>query len=283
MTEEQPSRPVRVWGGIAILAPIAGIFRDARDVLSRPLAFFGGVFGSTVLSAGLASAFLFCPVTEAPAEDEFQLDIQPGTLVRLGEKLEVKELPEKIIVEEKRVEEAVQKETVTKKEIPPEKPPEEKKKEVEPKKVKPKKSKKKKGKVADSESKKKNDFDDLPTVDNLPGDPFGDPGGWSDLRRAGDPWATGIMRALNGMAIPAWAARASAGNFRFKLKVCRDGRIAQVIIKGRSGDDDLDDAIQAELQRTRLPKAPANISKLMQGDCTTLKYTFVWSADGRVN
>ena len=111
---------------------------------------------------------------EASTEPEFELEFEPGELVRLGPKPE--DLPEKIIVEELVAEEEiVETETVTKEEEPPPPPPEEEK--PKPKPDKPKKKPKEKpdptkkdAKKADRNQDSNTPHKDLPTIDQLPGD-----------------------------------------------------------------------------------------------------------------
>ena len=39
------------------------------------------------------------------------------------------------------------------------------------------------------------------------GDPLGDAQGWADAYAAGDPWATGVMKALANMKVPGYAGK----------------------------------------------------------------------------
>ena len=66
---------------------------------------------------------------------------------------------------------------------------------------------------------------DLPTVHVNQGDPFGDPQGWDDLTRDGDPWATNVMKALNNMPVGTYAAKGAEGDYKFQLTICKDGTI----------------------------------------------------------
>lgn len=223
-------------------------------------------------------------VTEAcPAEtdeDEFEIEFEPGALVKLGQEIEEKELPEKIITQETREEEATVEETVTEEEDAkpkeePEKEPEEKpKKDIVP----PKEKKDKKLPTSKMPTKKNTPYDDLPTVDYQKGDPFGDPGGWSDRAKDGDPWATSVMKALNNMEVGAYAAKAGGGNFKFQLTLCKDGSIQRVNKKGGSAPPDLQNAVLLALERLKLPKPPPDVAKKMKSNCAKIRYTFVWSA-----
>jgi outer membrane biosynthesis protein TonB len=269
-----------------VFTPFTALARQIGEMFSSPLAFFGGLVGMVVLCGALVAVFVYFPnVAVAAADDEeeeeFELEFEPGALVRLGPK-PPEEVPEKQIVEETRVEEDSVEEAVTKDEEPP--PPEE-----EPeKKEKPEKKKKSKDKVdpnkkkdvkVDDKNKKKNTpYDELPNVDELSGDPFGDPNGWADLKKDGDPWATAVMAALNGMQVPSYAAKGFKGQYRFELKICKDGTINKVYTKGSSGSKELDAAVQGELMKTKIPRPPAKISKKMKSNCVKLKYRFVWGS-----
>ena len=112
------------------------------------------------------------------------------------------------------------------------------------------------------------------------GDPFGDPGGWSDLAKDGDPWATAVMKALNNMPIGAYAAKAKKGDFKFQLTLCKDGTIKQVAKKGGSLESDGQDAVRLALEQLKLPKPPASVASKMKSSCAKIKYTFRWSASG---
>ncbi len=216
-------------------------------------------------------------------EDEFEIDFTPGTIAKLGEKPE--DLPEKVIIQDTRapdpIEEEPTKETVTE---------DEKAKPTEEPKDKPKDITKDKPTVKDNKDKKlptsKNPTDantpykDLPTYDKNIGNPFGDPEGWDDLTRDGDPWATSVMKALNNMPIGAYAAKAKQGEMKFQLTICKDGKIKQVLKKGGSLPEDGQAAVMLALEQLEIPKPPKKVSDAMPGNCAKIKYTFVWSAKG---
>jgi len=216
-------------------------------------------------------------------EDEFEIDFTPGTIAKLGEKPE--DLPEKVIIQDTRapdpIEEEPTKETVTE---------DEKAKPTEEPKDKPKDITKDKPTVKDNKDKKlptsKNPTDantpykDLPTYDKNIGNPFGDPEGWDDLTRDGDPWATSVMKALNNMPIGAYAAKAKQGEMKFQLTICKDGSIKQVLKKGGNLPEDGQSAVMLALEQLEIPKPPKKVSDAMPGSCAKIKYTFVWSAKG---
>ena len=273
-----PIAPIRTPP--ALLTPFVSIFREFRGLLSVPLAFVGGVIGSVVLSGGLVF-FMIWMENNAEAspieEDEFFLEFEPGALTRLG--VDPKEIPEKAINEETRTPEDAKQEAVTEEEEPP--PVEEEKKPEEEKPVKDKTppNKNKDAKISDKNRKDNNPYDkDLPNNLDPVGDPFGDPNGWSDLKKEGDPWATSVMAALNNMKVPAWAAQLPAGKpYRFTLKVCKNGTVEKVYNKSSSGNADLDGAVKGEIERLKFPPPPAKVAKNMKSSCVTLKYTFAWS------
>lgn len=272
--------PPKVRTPPAILSPLVSIFRELRGLFAVPLAFFGGLFGSIVLSAALVFAMWWLEehAQASPIEeDEFELEFQPGALTKLG--VEPKEIPEKPIIEETRTPEDVTKEVVTEDEKPPE--PEIEKKPVEEKpKEKTPINKNKDAKISDKNRTENNPYKkDLPNNLDPTGDPFGDPNGWSDLKKDGDPWATAVMAALNAMKVPAWAAKLPAGKpYQFQLKICKDGKVSQVLTKSSTGNADLDGAVKGELERLKIPPPPPHVAKNMKSSCVTLKYQFSWQS-----
>lgn len=276
----QPPAPVGpVRTPPALLAPFVSMFRELRGLFAVPLAFLGGVFGTIVVSAGVVFGMWWLEQNAEAStgeEEEFVLEFEPGALTKLG--VEPTEIPEKAINEETRTPEDVQKEAVTEEEEPPpeEKPKEDK--EEKPKDDKPV-NKNKDAKISDKNRKDNNPYDkDLPNNLDPTGDPFGDPNGWADLKKDGDPWATSVMAALNGMQVPAWAAKLPAGKpYKFKLKVCKNGTVDKVYNKASSGNSDLDNAIKGELDRLKFAPPPAHVAKKMKSSCVVLNYTFAWS------
>jgi hypothetical protein len=278
------SQPPPVKTVPAILAPFVSLGRDVRVIFSIPLAVIGGFVGMLVMCAGLVAFFLYSPnlaFAEAEEEDDEYLEFEPGALVRLGKKLPEEELPEKIITEDAKVAEEAVQEAVTKEEEPPPEQLEEKKKDKPKAKDKPKKKDERDVKEKDHTSKKNTDYDDLPTVKENVGDPFGDVDGWSELRKKGDPWATEVMKRLNAMQVGCYAGKCPKGTFKFEMKICKNGTVEKVYQKQSSGNGDLDSKIKAELERLKIPKPPPKISKNMKSNCVKLKYRFVWSS-GRV-
>ncbi|MCA9656427.1 MAG: hypothetical protein KC501_41370 [Myxococcales bacterium] len=279
-------RPIRVSTGNPISAIFGAFGRDIVDLFRNPLALMGGVFGM-VLTCGL---LYFSLVVVANANDDNQdedpdllIPFEPGVLVKLGQ-----DIPEdqKVVVQETRAEEeVVEEETVTEEEEAPpieEKPPEP---EEKPKKIdKPPQPQEKKDKKlptsklpTTANTPYKND---LPTVTQQRGDPFGDPGGWGDLKKDGDPWATAVMKSLNGMKIGAFAAKAPPGDFLFQLTICKDGTIKTVSKKGGSLAADGQNQVKLALEQLDIPKPPPQVASKMTSSCAKIKYTFRWSASG---
>jgi hypothetical protein len=219
-----------------------------------------------------------CPA-ETANEDEFEIEFEPGALTKLGEEIEE---PEKVIIQDTRVEEETIAETVTEEEKAEPKV-EEKEPEPDPK-PKPEKpppeKQDKKLPVNKIPTKKNTPYNDLPTVKTPKGDPFGDRDGWSDLKKEGDPWATAVMKALNNMPVGAYAAKGGKGNFKFSLKICKDGTIDKVTEKGGSLPPDGKHGVILALNQLKIPKPPAKVASQMKGRCANIKYTFVWSAGG---
>jgi len=214
-------------------------------------------------------------------EDEFEIDFEPGTLVKLGVEVEEKEIPEKVIIEETRAEtEEVPEEAVTEDEEakPKEEKPEEKPKE-KPKDKPDRKFEEKDKKLPTSKlpTKKNTPYDDLPTTKVQKGDPFGDAGGWSDLKKDGDPWATAVMKALNNMPVGAFGAKMGQGSSKFQITLCKDGKVQKVQKKGGSLDASDQARVATAVRALNLPKPPASVAKQMKGNCAKIKYTFVWS------
>jgi hypothetical protein len=83
------------------------------------------------------------------------------------------------------------------------------------------------------------------------------------------------------MRVPAWAGKIAADSpFVFRLVVCKDGSIADVVRKQSTGDADLDATLEHEISRVVLPAMPSAIAAHMSKSCATLNYQFKWSAVG---
>jgi hypothetical protein len=128
----------------------------------------------------------------------------------------------------------------------------------------------------------------LPAPPSLPGpigtpskgDPFGDPNGLDDLASAGDPWARGVIAAIEAMDVGTPYAKPIEGNVRFQLTICKDGTVSRVAYKGGTASVDERDLVILELGRLSIPRPPADIAAQMRGSCAKLGHTFSWKVDG---
>jgi outer membrane biosynthesis protein TonB len=278
---QTPLAPIKVRTPPAILAPFFSIARELRGLFAVPLAMIGGLFGSVILSGALVFVMWWMEENAAASpvdEDEFLLEFEPGALTKLG--VEPKDIPEKPINEETRTPEDVVKDTVTEEEEPPPEPEIEKKPVEEKPKEKTPINKNKDAKISDKNRTDNNPYKkDLPNNLDPTGDPFGDPNGWADIAKDGDPWATSVMAALNGMKVPAYAGNLPAGaSYKFRLKVCKNGTVDQVMTRGGTGNADLDSKVRAEIERLKFAPPPAHIASKMKSNCVTLNYTFAWTS-----
>jgi outer membrane biosynthesis protein TonB len=279
--------PIKVRTVPAFLTPLTAVGRDLGDLFRNPVAFIGGVLGSGAFMGGafvLAMYGLDHKDEEgADDDDELEMEFMPGELVRKGEKIDPQDIPEKIIVEET-VAAAAPTETkiTTDEKAKPDPKPE---KVDKPKPDKPSTEapdpNKKGAKESDKNREGNKQYDtDIPTVKDLPGDPFGSADGWSDMAKDGDPWATAVLAALNGMKVGAYAAQGSQAVFKFQLVLCADGSIDDVRKKQSTNDPKLDGAIINALETLKLPKAPPDIAKQLSGKCKKIPYEFTWAGKG---
>lgn len=118
----------------------------------------------------------------------------------------------------------------------------------------------------------------LPGPPTHAGRPFGDPSGWDDLTRDGDPWATAVLEVMAGMKVQGFARKVGDGDVRFQISVCKDGSIDAVTRKGGSAATDLVDAVVLAVGRLRFPPIPAELAAQMPTRCAKIRYTFVWSS-----
>ncbi len=268
----------------AVFAPFASVFRDIADIFRNPLAMVGGFLGMLLSSTVLVISLMAAGDANAEVEDdELEMEFLPGELVRKGPKLDPKELPEKIIVEETVAEEMATEESVTKEEKKVEPPPEEKK----PKKEKTKSTEKPDPNKKNAKKAKKNQdsntpHKDPPTVKELPGDPFAGPNGWSDMAKDGDPWATAVIGALNGIKPPSYAGAGKPGTLKFRITICANGTISAVQPKSSTGDKGYDFGIVNEVKRVKIPSPPAAVAKQLKGGCKRIPYIFSYGSNRRV-
>ncbi|RMG96912.1 MAG: hypothetical protein D6705_10055 [Deltaproteobacteria bacterium] len=266
-------------------ALFGSVWRDIREMLRNPLAFFGGVVGTVVTGAALVFA-LMAQAQAADADDdleELEIDFVPGALVKLGQKPPEEEIPEKIITQETRAEEAAVEESVTEDATPPPEDPPKKREKKKNKLPTPPQKKDSKLPTAKNPTQKNTPYDDLPTVDYNIGDPFGDPNGWAKMKKDGDPWATAVMAALNNnVSAASYGAQATKGDFRFQIAVGKDGKVCKVLRKGGSLPPQIQNLIENDLRRLKLPRPPPDVIKKMRSNCAKIRYTFRWTGAGGV-
>jgi outer membrane biosynthesis protein TonB len=276
MSETKPVRPLP-----ALLAPFAAFRREFADIARNPVACIGGLAGSgAFLSAAVALALFGPSISEAapPDPDELVMEFLPGELVRLGKQLDPEPIPEKIKTPDTVAASTPVEVTVTTKQEIADRPPEPTPpiKDPKPKPEKPAPHKPD-AKPADHTSEANTPYDDPATVDQPPGDPFSSPDGWSDMAKDGDPWATAVLAALNGMTVGSYAGAGQDVNFKFQLIICADGKIDEVRTKQSTGKPDFDGQIRNALQVLKLPKAPPEIAKQLGSKCKKIPYEFTWS------
>lgn len=280
--------PIRVRTVPAFLTPFTAVGREFADILRNPLAVVGGLIGSSAFMGGAFALTMFGLGPEGDEaveeDDELEMEFMPGALVRRGEKIDPETIPEKIIVEETVAAAAPTETKITTDEKA--KPEEKKEKTDKPKPDKPATEAPDPNKKGAKESDKNRDGnkqykDDIPTVKDLPGDPFGDKDGWADMAKDGDPWATAVIGALNNMKVGAYAGQGSAATFQFQMVICADGTVERINKKGGDADDKLAGAIKNAVESLKLPKAPPDIAKQLNGGCKKIPYVFTWSGKGQ--
>jgi hypothetical protein len=280
--------PIKVRTVPALLTPFTAVTREFVDILRNPTAVVGGLVGSGAFLAGGFAVAVYgldaLPKVEPEEDDELEMEFMPGALVRKGEKIDPQDIPEKIIVEETvaaaaPTETKVTKDETAKPEVKPDKTPDKKPDKPATEAPDPnKKGAKESDKNRDGNKQYK---DDIPTVKDLPGDPFGSTDGWADMAKDGDPWATAVLAALNGMKVGAYAGQGSAATFQFQMVICADGSVERINRKGGDADDKLAGAIKNAVESLKLPKAPPEIAKQLGGKCKKIPYVFTWSGKGQ--
>ncbi|MBL9102071.1 MAG: TonB C-terminal domain-containing protein [Myxococcales bacterium] len=271
----------------ALLTPFAALARECTDLVRNRVAFAGGLVGSTVCMAGAAALALHGGDADASTnvDDDDELDVVflAGVVARKGSE-PVLDL-EKTLVDAQRAVDpppppANNVTTDANLPTPPPPPPD-----PEPT-VKPKPSRdpvdpNQQGKPSDHNSDGNNPYHDPTTADELPGDPFGSPDGWSDMARDGDPWATAVLTALNNLTVGSYAGLGQDVTYKFQIVVCADGRIDAVRQKQSTGKPDFDGQIRGAIERIKLPKAPPELARQLAGKCKKIPYEFTWSGKQR--
>ncbi|MBC8069952.1 MAG: hypothetical protein IAG13_16560 [Deltaproteobacteria bacterium] len=111
------------------------------------------------------------------------------------------------------------------------------------------------------------------------GTPFGDPDGWDELTRNGDPWATEVLAAMNAMVVRPFGGDPGPGTVRFAITVCKDGRHTEIVRKGGDAVASTHDAVAIAVEQLALPRIPAQLAATMREDCMKIRYTFEWRDD----
>lgn len=262
----------------ALLSPFSTIAREIGDLLGNPAAVVGGLVGSSAFIGLAAALALLGPaISDAhPGEpDELVVEFMPGALVRLGE---VADPTEKVIVQATRAADDTSVPTVTDddKALPDPDPArnDDPKPDIKPR-EKPKPDKPD-APISDRDRDSNTPYNDPATVKDPPGDPFGTRDGWADMAKDGDPWATAVLAALNGMTVGSYAGLGQDSTYKFQLVICADGRVDDVRTKQSTGKPDFDGLIRNAIETIKLPKAPPDIAKQLAGGCKKIPYEFTW-------
>lgn len=257
---------------------------DVRELFRNPLAFAGATLG-TGMTLGLLAFFALQERPTAVSEDDaFEIDFEPGALVKLGVELDDADLPQKeVLIDTRAPDAAVPEHAVTDDDqtAPAPEPPEDPPTEDPDDRPRPRPRPEDRDRPISKLPTDRTPFDDPPTRTLPKGDPFGDADGWSDLAKDGDPWATAVMAALNGMPVGAFGAKMDDGTAKFQITLCKDGSVKAVQKRGGTLDA-LDQARVANAVRSlELPEPPATVARQMKNRCAKIRYTFVWS-NGKV-
>lgn len=256
--------------------------RDARDLIEQRFAFGSGLGG--IVLAGFAlwgvTAIAYADDASEPAPVEIDLEFLPGSLARLGSDPSARDAsggdaqpnvadPEPTI--ETPSPPPAEPETVTTHEdappAQPEAPP--------PRDPKPPRLPSD-ARPSDDPPHSGGRRPGPPSVDDG-GNIWGDPEGWDDLTREGDAWATSVVKALSDLPVGWYAGKPATGDFRFRISVCKDGEIQDVVRKGGSMSRDGQDAVLLALEQFELPPIPKHIAARMPARCARIDHTFVWN------
>lgn len=262
-------------GLLSLLAAYGG--RDCRTAFDDGWVAQGRAFGSVEYDLALADA---CPGTQS--EEDFELDFSAGQVMKLGADVEnssadpaAPATPTEPEPTQAEPSSASTPNAVTDDPTPAVTPPDPQPNRVDP----PRPTTGRRPRPTPSPSPSPS-LSKLPKPGPAPskGDPFGDPGGWADIAKDGDPWATAVMKALNRMKVGSYGAEIGKGTMKFQLTLCKDGSIKTVSKKGgtlASGDQG---KVLTALGQLKLPRPPAKLAKKMKTSCAKIKYTFVWSS-----
>jgi hypothetical protein len=265
-----------------VIAPFSALAREFADIVRNPAACIGGLAGSTAcMAAAVGLALYGAPLSEPsdPDDDELTVEFLPGVLVRKGTAPNPDEIPEKPIVNAQKAVETPPDSTVTtNQDAPPDiKPPPKDPPKPPRKPARDPHDPNQQGEDSHINTDGNNPYKDPANAQELPGDPFGSPDGWSDRAEKGDPWATAVLAALNNLTVGSYAGLGQAVTYKFQLVLCADGRIDAVRTKQTTGKPDFDGQIRNALEMIKLPKAPPDVAKQLAGGCKKIPYVFTWS------
>ncbi|MEZ4453215.1 MAG: TonB family protein [Nannocystaceae bacterium] len=262
--------------------------RELRDLLRNPVAFVGGILSTLAVGGAMAAALLIGDArADAEADDALVLDIDfnAGALVRQGVK-DDDPIPEKRNVRETVAAgpDAASVDTVTPdaeaRPVEPERParPDTPVRSQEP----PDPQKPPDTPVSTTNTRGTTPYPDPATAAAPVGDPFGSADGWAERAKDGDPWATGVIGALNTMKVPSYAAQQRSGTFQFQIEICADGTIPRVTTKKSTGDAQLDRMLVTAVTATKIPRPPPEVARQLGGKCKKIPYRFTWASGGVV-
>lgn len=238
-----------------------------RDIPRNARAFWGGLMGSLLLGGGAAALLAFGPELTAGVDEELALEFMPGELIRLGPALDPNAVP-KIVAPESHAPRSTEVREVE--------PGTEGREAPAERRARPRNADE--AGADDRDREGNTPFDDPRTVEELPGDPFGSPGGWSDSLAAGDPWATEVMRVLNGMQVGVFAAEGGDALFKFRVEVCPDGRLSAQS-KQSTGDPTLDSRLKQAIGGLEV-EVPGAVLDRLGGRCRKIRHEFTWRGRG---
>jgi hypothetical protein len=263
--------------GVGPLRAVLRVFaRDAREVTDQPIAVGSGFAGILVVALVIAGVAVIARADDSDEQPpgDYALEFTPGTIARLGTRPDA---PESSGAE-------TPPETPPPPDAPPPEPPDpqpstftdDETTPPAPPKPKPQLPRPPKPEVPRPHGDP--DQPGPPSVEPR-GNIWGDPDGWDDLTRDGDEWATGVVKALEALPVGWFAGKPAPGEFKFRISVCKDGKISDVVKKGGTMERDGQDAVLLALEQFHLPPIPKRIADHMPARCARIDHTFVWSGD----
>jgi hypothetical protein len=265
-----------------ILALVRTFGRDARDLVEQRFAFGGGLAGVVITGFALWGAAAIAHADDAtePVPEDIALEFLPGSLARLGSEPTAKEASGGDAEPP-----VAQPEPITEPPTPPPAAPETVTSDHDAAPAKPQPPRRPDtgrprlptdDHASDDPSHSGGRRPGPPSVDDR-GNPWGDPEGWDDLTRDGDPWATSVVKALEDLPVGWYAGKPAPGDFRFRISVCKDGKVSDVVKKGGTMARDGQDAVLLALEQLELPPIPKHVADRMPSRCARIDHLFVWS------